>query len=227
MKIISLTLEAADLSGLHEFYAGDLALPVLRRNAEALSLQAGSTQLTFRRGPRGSVYHFAFNVHPSRFERVRAGFAAITPLLHDADGEEIFEFRSWNARACYFYDPAGNVVELIARRDLSDRPAPPPPGLMSVSEVGLTTDDVPALTARLERELGLPVYRDSAGDTFAALGDPEGLLILAQRGRTWYPDTGKAAVPAPVTCVVESGGARWQVQGPPYQFARANVSPSQ
>ena len=191
-----------------------------------MTLQAGETALTFRRGEAGAVYHFAFNVHPTRFERARAAMAAITPLLHDGDGQEVFDFRSWNARACYFYDPAGNIVELIARSDLSAAPVPRDPGFMSVSEIGLVADDVPALTARITRDLVLPIYRESAGDTFAAIGDEEGLLILAQRGRIWYPETGKASVPAPLACEVQIGSAKWQMQGPPYQFSRITPTPS-
>jgi hypothetical protein len=90
---------------------------------------------------------------------------------------------------------------------------------MSVSEIGLVTEDVPALTLRITRELGLPGYRDSAGDTFAALGDEEGLLILAQSGRIWYPETGKASVPATLACELQVGGTSWKVLGPPYQFS--------
>jgi hypothetical protein len=71
------------------------------------------------------------------------------------------------------------------------------------------------------RELALPIYRESAGDSFAALGDAEGLLILAQRGRIWYPDTGKAAAPAPLTLELDIASQRWQVGGPPYHFRRS------
>jgi catechol-2,3-dioxygenase len=220
MRIDELTLDASDLAPLYEFYAGDLGLPVVRRSPDLLALRVGATQLQFRRAAGKPFYHFAFNVHPSRFERARATLAALTPLLHDSDGEEIFDFRSWNARASYFYDPLGNIVELIARRDLSHMPVPPDPGWMSASEIGLVTDDVPALTARIGREIGLPVYRESAGESFAALGDAEGLLILVQRGRVWYPETGKAAVNAALSMELQHGDARWQVKGPPYQFAR-------
>ncbi len=219
MRIYDLTLETNDLGPPYEFYAGDLALPVVRRSPDMLALQIGATKLQFRRGPNRPFYHFAINVHPVRFERARATLAAVTQLLHDSDGQEVFDFRSWNARACYCYDTSGNIVELIARNDLSSRPVPAGPGWISVSEIGLVTGDVPAFTSRLMRELGLPVYRESAGETFAALGDTEGLFILAQTGRIWYPETGKAAAPTPVACEVEINGARWRVQGPPYQFS--------
>ncbi len=219
MRIYDLTLETNDLGPPYEFYVGDLALPVVRRSPDMLALQIGATKLQFRRGPNRPFYHFAINVHPARFERARATLAAVTQLLHDSDGQEVFDFRSWTARACYCNDPSGNIVELIARNDLSSRPVPAGPGWISVSEIGLVTGDVPAFTSRLTRELGLAVYRESAGETFAALGDAEGLFILAQTGRVWYPETGKVSAPTPVTCEVEINGARWRVHGPPYQFS--------
>lgn len=224
MNIVELTLDASDLGPLYEFYAGDLGLPVVRRSPDLLALAAGTTRLQFRRADGKPFYHFAFNVHPVRFERARAKLAAITQLVHDADGEEVYEFRSWNARACYFYDPLGNVVEIIGRRDLANAPVPPGAAWLSIGEVGLVTDDVPALTRRAGQELGLPVYRDSAGEAFAAVGDAEGLLILVQRGRTWFPDTGKAAVSAPVEIRLQHAGAGWLVKGPPYHFAATRAS---
>ncbi len=219
MRIEELTLDAADLAPLYEFYGGDLGLPVVRRSADLLALQVGATRLQFRRGPVRPCYHFAFNVHPARFERTRAALAAITPLLNDGHGEEVFDFRAWDARASYSFDPAGNVLEIIGRRELSAMSVPDGPGWLCVGEIGLVTDDVPALAIRIGRETGTPVYRESAGETFAALGDAEGLLILVERGRPWYPDTGKPAVAAPVSAVVSAGAQVWQLQGPPYEFA--------
>ncbi len=223
MKIDELTLDAGDLLPLYEFYGGDLGLPVVRRGPDLLVLQVGATRLHFRRAPGKPCYHFAFNVHPSRFERARAALAALTPLIHDQDGNDIVDFRAWDARACYCYDPAGNVVEMIGRRELAASPLPLGTGWLSVGEIGLVTDDVPALTARIGRETGLTVYRESAGESFAALGDAEGLLILAQRGRVWYPDTGKAALAAPLTAQLETGGVRWLLQGPPYRLSATDA----
>jgi catechol-2,3-dioxygenase len=195
-------------------------LPVVRRSTTELSLQAGASRLVFRRAePNGAhpFYHFAFNVHPERFERARAMMAAITPLIHDQSGREVINFRSWDATACYFSDPLNNVGELIARRDLRGEAIPADPGILSVGEIGLVTGDVPALAKRLRNELGVDVYRESSGEEFAALGDEQGLLILVRQGREWYPDTGRAAIPAKLSLLVESpGGRRWRLDSPSY-----------
>ena len=47
--------------------------------------------------------------------------------------------------------------------------------------------------------LALPPYLDS-GDTFAPVGDEEGLLIVVRAGRHWFPTTDAAtALPIAVT----------------------------
>lgn len=219
MRLLEITLDATDLHAAYGFYAGDLGLPVVRRNADLLTLQAGASRLTFRRAQQSAAspfYHLAFNVHPTRFERARAAMAAITPLVHDRNGRDVFDFRSWDATACYFIDPLGNVGELIARRDLRGEPVPSDPGILAIGEIGLVTGDVPALTKRLSRELGAEVYRDSSGDEFAALGDEGGLLILSQQGREWYPETDKAAVSAPLTVLLEANGQRHRIELPAF-----------
>ena len=220
MRLLEITLDAADLAAAYGFYAGDLGLPVSRRTADSLTLQAGASRLTFRRGEASGAapfYHFAFNIHPARFERARASVAAVTTLIHDLDGREVFDFRSWDATACYFLDPLGNVGELIARRQLRSEAAPADPGILSVGEIGLVTGDVPGLTKRLVAELGANVYRDSAGEDFAALGNEHGLLILVSQGRTWYPDTGRAAIVASLAVLLEAGdGQRWRIEAPAF-----------
>lgn len=220
MRLLEVTLDATELSAAYGFYAGDLGLPVVRHLADALILQAGASRLTFRKAAsttQAAFYHFALNVHPTRFQRARAAMAAITPLLNDRDGRDVFDSRSWDATICYFADPLGNIGELTARHDLRTEPVPPGLGILSIGEIGLVTGDVPGLTKRLCRELSVEVYRESAGDEFAALGDEHGLLILAQQGRVWYPDTGKRAVAAPLEVLLEAGdGRRFRIAAPEF-----------
>ena len=62
-------------------------------------------------------------------------------------------FEAWRARAAYYFDPVGNLVELIARER-----APGEELLLEVSEVGLPVADVGAAVDFLEAELGLPHF---------------------------------------------------------------------
>jgi len=112
-------------------------------------------------------HHFAFHV------------ADLEPWKQALDVSEEHNFSSWGgARAVYFRDPEENVVELIARPHA--RPE------LSIAEVGLPVENVAAAVDTLERELGLQPY-DDWDDSFAPLGDDDGLLIVVHVGRAWFP----------------------------------------
>ncbi len=114
---------------------------------------------------RAAPHHFAF--HVAGFERWR-----------DLDLTDEYDFSAWDgARGVYFRDPEENVVELIAR------PAPRPE--LSIAEVGLPVEDVAAAVEALGR-LGVEPYR-AWDESFAPLGDADGLLIVVRVGRGWFP----------------------------------------
>jgi catechol-2,3-dioxygenase len=223
MRIYELRLEADNLVTQRDFYHGMLNMSVLAASPAELTLQVGSTRLTFTHAAHGAQprAHFDFNVPPQRFAEAKAWLAARTPLIADHHGLDEFAFNNWDARAVYFRDPAGNIVEFIAREGLP--PAPPEAfsaaSMLCVSEVGMATADVPATARMLAAQLGIAVYRGSASDTFTALGDEHGLFIIVQRGREWYPDTGTPAEFTPIRTVVapHAGADMLTVEGPPYQ----------
>jgi catechol-2,3-dioxygenase len=147
-----------------------------------------------------SPHHFAFHV------------ADLDPWKRRLAVSEEHDFSSWGgARAVYFRDPEENVVELIARPQA--RPE------LSLAEVGLPVDDVPAAVDALQRALDLPTY-DDWDESFAPLGDDDGLLIVVHIGRGWFP-VGVPSGPAPIevtltgagTGAVEIPGSRHRVIG--------------
>jgi catechol-2,3-dioxygenase len=150
-------------------------------------------------GP-SSPHHFAFHV------------ADLEPWKERLDVGEEHDFSSWGgARAVYFRDPAQNVVELIAR----PRARPE----LSLAEVGLPVEDVPAAVAALQDQLELPAY-DDGDESFAALGDDDGLLIVVRVGRGWFPvgvPSGSAPIEVRITGAasgeVEVPGSRHRVVG--------------
>src|SRR5262249_36109077 len=120
------------------------------------------------------------------------------PWKRRLDVSEEHDFSSWGgARAVYFRDPEGNVVELIARPEA--RPE------LSLAEVGLPVADVAAAVETLGRDLGLRPY-DEWGDGFAPLGEDDGLLIVVSVGRGWFP-VGVPAGPAPVEVTIAGAGS--------------------
>ena len=165
MRILELVLPGPDPQ---PFYDGMLGLPV-----DGLSVFFGATRVSFEPGPHGSS-HFAVNVAPQRFDEAIAWACERVDLV----GEPV-DFPEWRARAAYFHDPSGNILELIARER-----APGTELLMEVSEVGLPVADVGRAVDFLEAELGLPHF-DGDRKLFSALGDDRGLLIVVPVGRVW------------------------------------------
>ncbi|MFO7168503.1 MAG: hypothetical protein DIU80_010825 [Chloroflexota bacterium] len=219
MRIHELELLAPDLAAQHRFYTQVLGLPAERTDT-ALALQIGASRLIFRPAPAGwsGVYHFAFIIPENRYEQAAAWLEQRTPLRPDGDGRTRFHFEDWNADAVYFTDPAGNIGELIARHSLPNAVSHDftPRDILSVNEIGLATDDVPATVEQLCAQLGVQVYRGQGSDSFTAVGDQEGMLIVVRRGRRWLSEPGREAEALPTRVTLEAGGARRVLAGPPW-----------
>jgi len=188
--ILELRLETGVLREQRDFYTQTLELPLAEESAGQLTIRAGATRLVFAQAAQGKpTYHFAFDIPENKLPQAKEWLARRTPLLR-RDGQEVFHFADWNADGVYFHDPAGNVVELIARHDLANAaPGPFAAGeILHASEIGLVVDDVAAQVEALAGALGLALYRSATAE-FAAVGDEHRLLIVNHRGRPWWHDT--------------------------------------
>ncbi|MDQ2807047.1 MAG: VOC family protein [Chloroflexota bacterium] len=221
MRIHHLDLWTPDPAALRPFYAEVLQLPVLATtSAGTLSLQAGHTQLTFTQAPSDwqGRYHFAFNIAPSRFAEAKTWLAQRVPLLRDSTGADEFYSQSWNAHSLYFADPAGNILEWIARHTLPPDASGGPviPATLGISEIGLAAPDVPQAVAAVQAQIGAPLYHGPGSATFSPVGDEDGLCIMVQEGRLWFPDTGIPADRSPITALVaDANGLQRTVHWPP------------
>ncbi len=208
MLIQGIGLNTSDLDAQLKFYEDVLGFQVIARRKnydESFTVQTGATKLTFIKSYREEMYrelfpelgkpseihHFAFNIPENQIEQAAQWLQGRGISLLIADGRTIFNFESWNAHSIYFKDPQGNILEFIARHTLSNVNNKPfsTDSILSISEIGITVEDVPASIKQISSTLGLPVYKD-ASDTFAAMGDENGLFILVKRDRIWYPQTG-------------------------------------
>src|SRR5258708_34808524 len=85
----------------------------------------------------------------------------------------------------YFYDPAGNIVEFIARHNLHNGTAGTTftaRDIVSASEIGLVGDDVGDTVRTLQATLGVEVYQDMA-ENFGPLGAAPARVSVGKRGR--------------------------------------------
>jgi catechol-2,3-dioxygenase len=200
MQFRELELWATDLPALQAFYGGLLGLPIVQAGQALVEFQVGGSLLRFVQAQPGweGFYHFAFNIPENRLAEASSWLQERVPLIADQTGQTVFPSESWNSDQIYFYDPAGNIGELIARHTLNNGTDEPfsQQHLLNVSEIGVVVEDVPTAAADLQQRFDLNIYKEGSS-TFTPLGDEHGLLIVVQQGRIWFPNTGKAAIPAP------------------------------
>jgi catechol-2,3-dioxygenase len=203
LQIDEIQLVTRQLSQQKAFYAQGLELPLVADSATSFTVQAGATRVTFAESPEPmpSVYHFAFNIPENKLAEAKQWLAPRASLRKNGERDE-WHFVDWNAHAVYFGDPAGNVVEFIARHNLPNAVHEPFDGraILSVSEIGLATPDVRESCEQLRSQLGITRWRGNDTD-FAAMGGEEGLFIVVANGRRWFAD-GTPARPLPTTVVI-------------------------
>ena len=141
---VRLQASATLLPALTEFYAGRLELRLAQPDDGGLALEVGETVLEYRPADGAPFYHFALLVPGDRFEAALAWACDRVELLPDSEtGDVVFDFTNWDAKAVYFHDPAGSIVELIAHRGVGERGrsgAFEAAELLGLSEVGLVCD---------------------------------------------------------------------------------------
>lgn len=188
MKIESLRLPSADLRAVAQYFREVLELAV-NESVAVVTVDAGSTRLEFVPGPApAGASHLAFTIPCNQLAEAKVWLGARVELL-SLDGKDHFQLGDpWDSDSIYFRGPDGLVLELIARRRLDNQSsgAFTSSHILSVSEVGLAVPDVQIAEREMGQTFGIPPF---AGDSesFQALGDHRGLLILVSENRPWFP----------------------------------------
>ena len=184
------------------FYQGKLGLKICEHDSKTCSFQAGNSILKFTHTKtlkNPPFYHFAFNIpenkirYAEEWQLKRSDIITPPLLLRDSDySKNIVHFRHWNAHSIFFYDPAGNVVEFIARHTLSNYSNGKfsEKDILNISEIGLIADNVDELFADIVGKISISKYFDSS-QRFLAMGDEMGLIILFAKDTRAVFDTGR------------------------------------
>jgi hypothetical protein len=214
-------LTAVPLDRMQEFYCQTIELELVSPTEAGLTVRAGGTSITFvptapehLTSPGGRIneggvgsgsgepfYHFAFNIPENRIlaaRRWQLERTALVPtpenLRDPAYPDDVRHFANWNAHSVFFFDPAYNVVEYIARHDLDnaaeDSESFGPEDLLYCSEIGflVAPDDREEIAGRVARQIGLNEY--PRGNSPWAMGDERGLLlVLGNLGGIWGENT--------------------------------------
>jgi catechol 2,3-dioxygenase-like lactoylglutathione lyase family enzyme len=196
MDLLEIQILTNNIQETQDFYENIPGLPLLSKSSHAVSFAAGASTLTFiHTESPDPFYHFAFNIPDNKIDEAFSMMGSKIEILPVHPTGKIADFTSWNAKAFYFYDNNGNILEFIARFGLH-RPSDRPFGgsaVLSLSEIGLVADNPAMESERIRAEHNFSYFEKQAPkDDFIVIGDDNGLLIFVENLRNWYP-TNKAA----------------------------------
>jgi hypothetical protein len=189
---LELLAPRAAMPALEAFYSGRLKLPAQRRG-DGLELRVGRTRLRFApaEGNGEPWYHVALRLPGARFDPAYTWLRERAEVLEDQRGDRITVFDRIGAVACYFHDPAMNIMELISFHDLdrSDDDGPfDARELLGVAEAGVISSDPLAIAGQLRDGAGIEIWWGSAGQGRLGFAGERGhSLILGPSNRPWLP----------------------------------------
>jgi len=196
MDIQEIEILTDDLSETETFYSGMLGLSLTRKGQNSISFLAGQSILTFTKSIKlNPKYHFAFNIPHNKLDEAIIWSKSKFNLLENADNGIVANFESWNAKSIYFYDNNKNILEFIARFDLhnSTDKTFDISSIQSISEIGIVVDSPMMLADKLVKEINLNFFeKGTKSEKFVALGNDNGLFVIVETNRNWYPTEEKA-----------------------------------
>ncbi|HEY1025413.1 MAG TPA: VOC family protein [Sphingobacteriaceae bacterium] len=199
MEIRQITILTSRLNEVRTFYSSLLGFTVIDDSASSVTFEAGTSTFTFLADHTHAYYHFAFGIPFNRFQEAFRWLEDRTEILSIEDGGKIADFKNWNAQSFYFHDPAGNIVEFIARYhwNAAADGVFSVAEIYSINEIGLVSADIRSVAHEFE-EMGLAHYfRGPKLNDFMPMGDDNGLLLLCATGKNWMP-TGRPAEQFPI-----------------------------
>lgn len=201
MEISRVILQTSALEELTAFYKTVMGLPVNSKYENETTISIGSTELVFKQASAADpLYHFAINIPANKIEEAKSWLSGRVELIWMDDYKsDIADFVNWHAKSVYFFDPAGNIVELIARFDLDNKTDEPFSSMqfLSISEMGLVfkTNEFDRSVNNLLQQYQLFYFaKQSPLPQFRAIGDDEGLFIVVPENRNWYPTTKSSGI---------------------------------
>ncbi|MDC8003951.1 hypothetical protein POV27_07795 [Aureisphaera galaxeae] len=225
---------STSLDEIRSFYHSLLGFSIKSQSETHCSFIAGLSLVTFLKTDNDATgapfYHFAFNIPENMIGLVEKWLAPKTPIieapshLRDSDySNNIVHFGHWNAHSVFFYDPAGNVVEFIARHDLKNPSKSQrfeSKDILYVSEIGLVTDDVNKLYNAISKQFGLYTYKGGS-ERFTAVGDEYGLILLMNSNTRAAFNQGRKRETYPTQIILNdnAGNEIWEAPGLPFTIA--------
>jgi hypothetical protein len=207
-RIRRVRLQTHVLGRLRRFYHETIGFEIVVETRETLTLQAGASQIMFEQASDGSepYYHFAFNIPENLIAEARQWLSARVPLLRHAEsGADVIAFDEWHAHALFCSDPAGNLVELIARHSLRNASNEPfdVRQILYMSEIGIVPPAIEPAIQQIQSTFAIGHYLGQR----SFLGDERGIIILIDPQYRWMPEQTKGGVMYPAEVAIAGHGA--------------------
>ena len=209
-EIRQLVLAGRNPDANFHFWTQELGLDFTLSNNGTFGVQLGTSRLIFNPSPTFIVprYHFAINIPSNQIENALEwlinkdgkfpdGPKNPVKIWTDSEsGPQIIRRDLYNAHSIYFSDPAGNVIELVARHDLNNaQPGPFNKSMfLNISEVSVVTKDIRKAAQLLESNFGVKEIEGSTS-SFKPVGGLNGYLVLIVPGRPLGPNPDVQAYP--------------------------------
>jgi hypothetical protein len=217
---------------LKKFYTSLLEFPLLSSQKDRFTFQAGETIITFVQSIEKRptpFYHFAFNIPQNKILKARewqlkrtALSATPAQLIDKKYPDDIRHFSHWNAHSVFFWDPASNLVEYIARHDLDNSSEGDfsNKDIICASEIAFIAEDTEKITDGIISSFDLKQYRQG-DENFKAIGDENGLLLVIRKGVTWERHTSAAKSPGTnkTSVIIRADkGSSWKPANYPFEI---------
>jgi len=192
-------LTSTPLHEMKAFYVQKMGFPVVRENSREITFGVKESTVTFVKidEKEGAPwYHFAFNIPENKLRKAlhwQQKRCAVIPTPRQARDPqypvEVRHFPHWNAHSVFFWDPAGNLLEHIARHDLHNGRGGDfsTDDILNISEIAFVVDDQQKMAKAMNRQLGLGAYPQNT-NFWWAMGDEKGLVLAIPR-RIWGENT--------------------------------------
>lgn len=192
MTLNEIEIKTSDIKQIKDFYQNVLELPTTLIDENLIHIKIGTSLLKFIEDSKNppSAYHLAFNIPENKLQEAIEWSAYKFEFVKKENEVLITNFENWNANSVYFYDADGNILEFIARHDLDNAATEQfnSNQILNVSEFGIVKDRPDIYGKYLIDTYGLHLFeKNHNSETFTALGDDNGLLIIVKTNRNWYP----------------------------------------
>lgn len=197
MEIKELILQTNNISKTKHFYKNTIGFDILNETEKSITFLVGTSKLTFeivevKICPK---YHFAFNIPSNKLVEALNCFSNKVDLIPNGNNEYINDFKDWKANSIYFYDNNRNILELITRIDLNNSTEKhfSVDSILNINEIGIVVEFPIELGEEIIQKNNTNFFaKGPKRPDFVAVGNENGLFVISNHHRNWYPTQERA-----------------------------------